>query len=206
MNFKGGMMKIYKLVLVIKSEAILGSGISNVYIHEDCLYDERGFVYYHSKTLKGMLHNIAEKLGIREENRNLFFGNEKREGSLIFSNLEIPAEIKKIVKDEKLLESDILNLQTNIRQFIKIGESGVAESGSLRNIRTVKDGIVLIGEIKSEKELTVEQERDLLFILKAVRNIGMMKNRGRGEVEFKIYNGSKNLAEVYGGIEYDKMV
>ena len=206
MNFKGGMMKIYKLVLVIKSEAILGSGISNVYIHEDCLYDERGFVYYHSKTLKGVLHNIAEKLGISEENRNLFFGNEKREGSLIFSNLEIPAEIKKIVKDEKLLESDILNLQTNIRQFIKIGESGVTESGSLRNIRTIKDGIVLIGEIKSEKELTAEQERDLLFILKAVRNIGMMKNRGRGEVEFKIYNGSKNLAEVYGGIEYDKMV
>ena len=34
--------------------------------------------------------------------------------------------------------------------------------------------------------LTEKEKRDLLFILKATRNIGLMKNRGRGEVEFKI--------------------
>ena len=199
-------MEIYKLVLVIKSEAILGSGMSNVYVHEDCLYDERGFIYYHSKTLKGILHNSAEKLGISEKHRKLFFGNESIEGKLIFSNLEIPKEIKEIVRNESLSETDTLNLQTNIRQFIKIGNNGTTENGSLRNIRTVKDRMVLIGEIKSQDELTIEQEKDLLFILKAVRNIGMMKNRGRGEVEFKIYHESENLEKVYGGIKYDEMV
>ena len=77
-----------------------------------------------------------------------------------------------------------MKIQTNIRKFIKIGASGVNEN--LRTVRTVKDGIVLTGQIKIKMGLTEKEKRDLLFILKATRNIGLMKNRGRGEVEFKI--------------------
>ncbi len=204
-------MVTYELALIIKSEAIFGSGISNVYIHEDCQYDENGFIYYHSKTLKGLLHRTGKNLfgddnkivkslfgseadeEIEEKKEKKFKENstEKEEserkineGKLIFSNLELPNEIKEIVKKEQLSIGEILKIQTNIRKFIKIGASGVNEN--LRTVRTVKDGIVLTGQIKIKMGLTEKEKRDLLFILKATRNIGLMKNRGRGEVEFKI--------------------
>ena len=217
-------MSKYKLVMIIKSEAILGSGISNVFIHEDCSYDENGFVYYHAKTLKGIFHKTAEKIGIK--NIDVLFGAEgnnedkgiaenqkenkksnitqqeknitQKNGKLIFSNLEVPKEIVQIVNENsKLNTNEVLNLQTNIRQFIKINKNGTTEDGSLRNIRTIKDGMILLGEVYAEKILNEEEEKEFLFVLKATRNIGTMRNRGRGEVEFKLFKDNIDVEKIF---------
>lgn len=189
-------MSEYIVAMTIKSEAILGSGISNVYIHEDCLYDENGFVYFHSKSLKGLFHKTAQNLKIK--NRELFFEKDKKSGILTFTNLELPDSIKNILNSDNLSKEEILGLQTNIRQFISIDENGVTKESSLRNIRTINDGIILLGKINTSKELDADEVKDLLFIIKATRNVGMMRNRGRGKVEFQLFNeNGDDLAEKY---------
>ncbi len=194
-------MAKYKIKVVIKSEAIFGSGKSKGQIHEDCLYDKDGFIYYNGKTLKGMLRKTAELISNHCKNQKdriegLFgaeYDNEHKEGKLRFSNLTVSDGMKyKLTEELKATPSEVLSSMTHIRNFIKIEGNGVAKDGALRNIRTIREKMVLFCEL-GDLYINTDEEKLLALIVQNTRYLGMNVSKGRGEVEMTLLKNEEPL-------------
>lgn len=206
-------MAEYKIKAVIKSDAIFGSGKSKGQIHEDCQYDEDGFVYYGGKTLKGMLRKtgkmiIDNYLKIDNENGKKLeetliklFGSEyvkdRAEGILRFEDLKVSEELRNKVKSKSNAQPDeVLNAMTDINSFIKIDSTkGVTEEKTLRNIRTIKKEMVFYSKL-GEINLSDDEEKLLDLIVKNTNYLGMNISKGRGEVELKLYKNEEITKKV----------
>ncbi len=199
-------MAEYKIKVIIKSEAIFGSGKSKGQIHEDCLYDKDGFIYYSGKTLKGMLRKTAKLItdNCKELKGSIegLFGTDyddskkclesRSEGKLRFSNLTVSEGIRNNLKANLNPTSlEVLSAMTHIRNFIKIGKNGVTEKGALRNIRTIRENMVLFSELG---KLDLEREEKLLaLIVKNTRHLGMNVSKGRGEVKMTLLKDNREV-------------
>ncbi|MGL4848353.1 MAG: RAMP superfamily CRISPR-associated protein [Clostridium sp.] len=192
-------MKEYSIKIEFKSEAILGSGKSTPgYIDFDIVYDEYGLPYLKGKTFKGKLREEGENISrlLKEEYPkelvNNLFGYKKDggESKIYFSDFTVGENLKNVIKNEVLngnIDSkEVLEAMTNVRNFTAIDKEGVAKDGSLRKIRVLKKGLVLNGKIEVDKELTEKEEELIRLALGTLKHIGLMGNRGKGEIECSI--------------------
>lgn len=183
-----------KVRMKLLEDAIFGNGQS-IPGKEDIslLRDENGFPYYKGGTLKGIFREELERnlswkkadngqdvlkrlLGESGSNDSL------ERGKLIFSDFCI----SKVVKD-KVLEMtqdpvQILDDFSSLRTFTQIGDNGMVKENGLRIARCVNKGISFYGEIQCEQE----DENLVLEILKQIRWVGTMRNRGFGRVVFEV--------------------
>lgn len=197
----------YQLVITLKSDLCAGSGYAYAgIIDSDVCYDSCGLPYIPAKRLKGCLREAAELIGRDEETRNRFFGDSGQQSAkgMFLDNAYIKGykdirrglieaastELKDYVTPQSILEQF-----TTVKAQTKIGENGVAKDNSLRFTRTVnhyspigkgEEELCFVADVSftdvEEDEITDKFAK----VVKAVRNIGMNRNRGLGSVRCRL--------------------
>ncbi|MFN3531844.1 MAG: RAMP superfamily CRISPR-associated protein [Candidatus Brocadia sp.] len=92
-----------------------------------------------------------------------------------------------------LTRDSVLATFTTIRQQTAISNEGVADEHSLRTIRVLKKGIVFYGEIHSLKN-DPDTAKLLALGCLNLRRLGTKRNRGFGEVECKLFDGTAEVS------------
>lgn len=157
--------------------------------------DERGLPYLAGRTLKGLIREQAEWYSSflppeEQLDREILrlFGKpwEDNHESLRFGNAKLSDAIYELVSKHNIGAGEMLNAVTNVRSMTSIDESGKAAAGTLRQARVMKPGFVLYAPVFANTELS-ETERQLLEkAVKLVRHVGVMRNRGKGEVRCRL--------------------
>lgn len=198
-------MDKYNIEIELKSETILGSGESVPgSVDLEVLYDNYGLPYLKGKTLKGRLREEAENI-IRLDNKTfskkdideLFGYEDKNELSkIIFFDATVSENIKNAINNSSIEKEDIFNALTDTRSFTAIGKDGVALDTTLRQIRVIHKGLILNAKINVVCELSEKEEILLALSVASLKHIGLMCNRGKGNVACLLYkNGKEILSE-----------
>lgn len=213
-----------KLIMKLLSDTCIASGNSIVgIIDSEIEFDELGIPYIPSKRLKGILRENSQDLeDICEEYNGLtkkLFGSagDNYEGSkIIIGNGYIKSydilreNINKGLntKNFNILFNEYLvkNYFTYMRNQTSIEKStGTSKENSLRCTRTIKKGLIFEFEINTlNKELTQHEKTFLEESCKLVRNIGMNRTRGYGQVECKLDTNEKKDASVLTNLKLEK--
>ncbi|MCR5624652.1 MAG: hypothetical protein K6G11_05345 [Lachnospiraceae bacterium] len=190
--------------MTLLSDTIFGNGVS-VPGGEDIavLTDSEGFPYYKGSTFKGVFREELERLlslegkskeEIKKTANELLGeeGNDSDFGSLVFSDFMISDQVKnKILENIESYEGDkvyvVTEMFSNLRTFTRINEYGTAEKGSLRIARCVDKGISFFSEISCPDD----QKEKVLEVLKMIKWIGTMRNRGFGKVKITEVKGGQ---------------
>lgn len=203
-------MNRYSVKIKLLSETIFGGGQSNNgLVNTDILIDSDGFPYYLGKTFKGCLkqaiNTIIKPSYSNQGEFNIIIkslfgspGCSENEGKLRFGNFYLAKDIKELfIKTNKLSKNEsndiILSSLTDIRFGIKMGDTGISEKGTLRASRVLKKTLVFYGDIYVDKELSIKEEEILKNGIMAVKNLGVNKTRGKGNVQIDIYRKQSTL-------------
>lgn len=194
------MGKIHKrLKIELMSDLCAGSGYSYAgVIDSDVFYDEYGFPWIPARRLKGCMREAADL--VCPESAEALFGKtgDVETRGIIVGNAYIEghdaiAEELKEVRGQKRKEAsylspqNILSIYTGVRAQTRINEdTGVAEENTLRYTRVVgqydpyrdRTPLCFYAEVEYDEMYQKSMER----IVKAVRNLGMNRNRGLGSV------------------------
>ncbi len=202
-------MKTLTIEITLKSSTLTGSGEGfGAIIDTDIVFDEIGLPYIPAKRIKGCLRDSATEVSEMFNSSGInfpldidnTFGKEGQEKScpVYFSNLTIEdyqankAWLQYYKKSNLLSEESIINFFTEIRQQTAINEdTGVAKDHSLRTIRVIKKGHKFTGEIQVEDTSIIDT---LSLACLNMRHIGTKRNRGFGEIECNLYEGSSKIS------------
>lgn len=197
-----------EIIIQLKSDLCAGSGYSYAgIVDSDICYDANGIPYIPAKRLKGQLREAAELISVEDAARERFFGKggqDKAKGmylenaypedyETIYSELAaLPKKYRAYITPQSVLEQF-----TTVKAQTKIGDNGAADDTSLRYTRTVNH----YSPLRSEKSEDGPQEQRFIAkvyfedvdkaevestfgnIVKALRNIGLNRNRGLGSVK-----------------------
>lgn len=200
----------YPVTIELLSETIFGNGESkNGIVNTEVLRDKNGLPYLFGKTFKGYLRNAIDTIlkpyykskdeKDFEKHKNSLFGLYKsdkddknfdqREGKIRFSNFYLHKDIADIILscNNKELGTSLL---TDIRFTIKV-EDGIAKDKSLRASRVLKKRLVFTGYIESDESIDKEEYEFLKEGISALKNLGVNKTRGKGQVKVEIGNEIK---------------
>ena len=157
----------------------ISSGLSaGAKLDSSVIKDGDGLPYVAGKIIKGLAREMAELFGDREFVSECFGEEGVATGKCYFSNAALDESAAKQIKSNEL--------QGNLYDIIastKIGENGVAEDKSLREIEVVIP-LSLCGEIRdipNQKSFEAMQKS-----LKMIKRMGLNRNRGLGRCEFVI--------------------
>lgn len=210
-----------RIKITLKSDLCNGSGYSYAgIIDADVDYDEYGLPMISARRLKGCMREAAELIGI--ENRRSLFGERgasKAEGIFIENAYidgydVITQEIERVKKQNKelakvLTVQNVLELYTNIRMQTAIEEDGIAKKNSLRCLRVIgqknpckEEDLCFYADIEYEED----KEEEVKKVLKAVRNIGLNRNRGLGSVQCKLDSKKQKNANEENTVKIRKCV
>lgn len=188
-----------KLKIELMSDLCVGSGYSYAgVIDSDVSYDEYGLPYIPARRLKGCMREAAEL--VCPDTAEKLFGKTGDNGTkgIVLQNAyieeydSVAEELGKLHNTtcgeaSYLSQQNILKMYTGIRAQTKLcQETGTAEKNTLRYTRIVGQYDPLKGKVPLcfyAKLETQDTYREALErIVKAVRNIGMNRNRGLGSV------------------------
>lgn len=192
--------KEQQLIITLKSDLCAGSGYSCAgIVDSDLCYDIYGIPYIPAKRLKGCLREAAGLIGLTEEETGRIFGKagqQKAQGvflgnAYIEGYEELYRELKEAGPAVRnyMTPQNVLDQFTMIKAQTKIMENGVAKDNSLRYTRTIDHYSPLDRERElrfianvSCTELDAEASENFKNTVKALRNIGLNRNRGLGSV------------------------
>ena len=123
----------------------------------------------------------------KEVDRLMGFGgddNVLNTDKIVFSDFCISDKVKDIVLAEigENQSDQVLDACTHLRTFTSISEDGSVKEGSLRIGRCVDKGLYFYSELNcQEKDVKVIEE-----VLKLIKWIGTMRNRGFGKVKITV--------------------
>ncbi|GAU79971.1 RAMP superfamily CRISPR-associated protein [Fusibacter sp. 3D3] len=195
----------YVMKIELLSETVIGSGVSVPgSVDNDIIYNEIGLPYIKGKTLKGNLResfeNVLQWLKYDQNQVYTLFGMEgvynPEYGILNISdgNLSesVTHAIQIAINEETLYLQEVKYALTNERYFTEI-EEGVAKSNSLRSVRTIEPGIEFFSKLQINRTLSELEECLLAASISIIKNIGLMRSRGKGSVECTLYKNDENI-------------
>jgi len=204
-------MNKYRIKIKLLSDMLLGSGEGlGASVDLDIVLDEMGIPYIPARRFKGALKDatqdtleMLQQASIefcKIQNSENVFGKPGQSNSskIYFSNLYLN-EYKKSKEWFKYLKSEFkdsfsdevfTNYFTSIRHQTQINNDGVTKEGSLRTFRILNNGFEFEGTLEVEENN--ESIETIALACTNLRNIGMMRNRGFGEIEVKLYD-NKNV-------------
>lgn len=205
-------MKTYTIQIELKSDALIGSGEGfGTIIDSDIVFDDVGIPYIPAKRIKGCLKDSAEEvckmlnsasipMPLSDSEINKTFGKpgEKEPAPVYFSNLTIDdcednRQWLKYLSNKYssiISREGILSTFAYTRQQTAIDEKGVADGHSLRTVRVIKKGNIFKGEVHVEDEIAVKL---IALACHNLRRIGTKRNRGFGEIECILYDGTNEI-------------
>lgn len=191
-------MKTLKLKINVLSDMCCATGTGNgSNVDLITAFDEYGLPVIPAKRIKGLLRECGQQLvdecpGFLEQEEiiKIFGGNEGKSGLLRVNNAVI--ENYEIIKNELfekknefrrlLTKANTQECFTCLRSQTEIEDNGIAKDKSLRTIQMIKKGI----QFTSTLILDSDEARDyeiLSYCTQLLRNIGLCKTRGYGEVQ-----------------------
>ena len=205
--------------ITLYSDLCTGNGYSYYgTIDSEAEHDEFGLPFIPARRLKGCLRECAELLrdsglwGKSTNTLNYLFGISadvgtkgiRIENAYISKYEEIKKDLK-IIKENKQIQKyispdEVLDIFSDVKAQTKM-ENGVADDNSLRFTRIIHQFSPFNKENRLEFIAKVEypegQEDKLKQICKALRHIGMNRNRGLGCVkcEFKAEDEAANIKD-----------
>ena len=191
------------IAIEVKSPIHLGSGREEINLDADVVHDEYGLPFFPAKRFKGLLYESAlevlemSKLSgsglISETDLKEVFHHDDTSSDvqLVMSDfhMESEEEYKKITYELGVLEKNypdllkpknVLEAYTSVRYQTALN-NGIAQKGSLRNMRVVDSGVIFRGSI----QLWHGSENHLRVIALALRNLktaGLKRSRGFGHI------------------------
>lgn len=199
-----------ELKITLKSDLCVGSGYSYAgIIDSDISYDDCGLPYIPAKRIKGCLREAAELIGFTPEEIEKLFGRGGEAvpygvflGNAYIKNYEhIYDELKNINKGLKVYVTpqNILEQFTTTKAQTKIMENGVAKDNSFRFMRVVKQ----YSPVDNNQELAFYADLDFAnleaqdvenfkMVVKALRHMGLNRNRGLGSVKCMLVVNSES--------------
>ncbi len=200
--------------ITLQSDLCVGSGYSYAGIIDcDICYDANGIPYIPAKRLKGCLRETAEQLLyaiISEEDRSYIFGEAGSKGTkgIILENAYLKGyeELRKETENLFQMFPDYIQPQNVLEQFTHVKaqtklKDGIADDTTLRFTRVVNQYAPDHTEMKFAAEVFFEEnaentiENKLSKIVKATRNIGLMRNRGMGSVKCELCDVTEVISE-----------
>ena len=189
----------YILTINLLSDMCCGSGVGNG-SSQDIIssYDDFGLPIIYGRRLKGLLRDNAEFMAsygyIEKSLVDRVFGTASSPGIIRVGNAqiadaeEIKSELSDISKDislNKIINSgNIEEVFTATRTATAINDEGVADDQQLRSFGVVLKGVKFYSEIEIDVNTdNCDEYRLLEDVCKALRGIGLNRNRGLGRVE-----------------------
>lgn len=187
----------------LQSDLCVGSGYAYAgLIDSDVTYDELGIPYIPGRRIKGCLKEIVESslyiLYGDEEINNLFGEGLKDYSSSVKIGNAYIKDYEKIYKEFKQLVDNtnsivtperILEKFTSIQAQTALNEDGVAKQDTLRYTRVINMKSVFDREPLSFYaivEYDSSQEQMLSDAIRALKSIGLKRNRGNGSVKCEL--------------------
>ena len=197
------MMKKYRLEIKLLSDlCVADGGVYNSMLDTDICHDDYGLPYIPGKRIKGCLRECALELqdwGEPELLKNgktdpieVIFGKQgelKNRSAVRIGDARLEGDrelIAEINSGNAVLyhPQNVLGQYSYVRTMTSIDpETGVAKNNSLRTMRVVNRGCRFIAEVESEEKVP---EKLLTDICRCLRNIGIARTRGLGEVECEL--------------------
>ncbi len=209
-----------EIIIQLMSDLCAGNGESvGNGIDSDICADQYGFPFIPGRRLLGCLRDAAielQRYGLKdatEENIGQIFGDPNgQEGKLCLGNASIPeietiheyisslkdAENKRDYLIRQSTEEKIIRLYSSVRGQTRIGEDGKADGGSLRFIRVLNHYDPLTHaplKFRCPADLSALSDAETALLekaCKALRHIGLNRNRGLGNVSVELKRESSN--------------
>ena len=193
--------KTATVIIELLSDMCIGSGYSYAgIIDSDICYDEYGFPYIPSRRIKGCMRECAEEelYAVLRNSSTDIFGKPGAdgEGGLILGDAVLKGidvkknEIRNLLMsgyNTYLTQEKVLSYYTEVRGQTKL-LNGVAEENSLRFTRVLNKEEATVFEMPIMfKE---EYYADIKNIIRALRHIGLHRNRGLGSVRCRMESAS----------------
>lgn len=199
-------MKKMQVEVTLLSPLELGSGKADVVLDSEAVHDKYGMPFFPGKRFKGLLYESALELveisggaWFTEAEVKALFGHGSSDTvALRIDNLTLTDYEKKQEQWQYLQESfaelfdkdSLWESYTSIRYQTAIDENGIADEGSLRNLRVVDAGLKFTGSISLLQDVPKAQE----ILAKALLNLryaGAKRNRGCGRIRCRLMDESK---------------
>ena len=197
------MMKKYKLEIKLLSDlCVADGGVYNSMLDTEVCHDDYGLPYIPGKRIKGCLRECALELQdwgectLQKSGKinpiEVIFGKEgerKNRSAVRISDARLE-DYQKLVEEIKAGDAVLYHPQNVIGQYTYIRtmtsidpETGVAKNNSLRTMRVVNRGSKFVAEVECSD---IVSEELLANICRCLRNIGLARTRGLGEVECEL--------------------
>lgn len=200
-------MEKLQVEVTLLSPLQLGSGKADVVLDAEAVHDKYGLPIFSGKRFKGLLYEsalemaeISNEAWFSKAEVDALFGHEASGGvALRIDNLTLPnyaamqkewaflqQEFPEVFSQAALWES-----YTSVRYQTAINkESGIADEGSLHNLRVVDAGLKFSGNIYILQDLP--KARTILNkALLNLRYAGAKRNRGCGHIRCRLVGESK---------------
>lgn len=200
-------MKNYQVEITLLAPLALGSGKADVILDSEAVHDTYGLPYFPGKRFKGLLYESAVEMA-EISNEAWFtlaevdelFGHGKEDSvALRIDNLTL-VDYAKLKKEWQYLQKEfpeIFNKEalwesyTSVRYQTAIDkETGLADDGSLHNLRVVDAGLQFTGSISLLSDMPKAEE----ILSKALMNLryaGAKRNRGCGHIRCQLVSVGK---------------
>lgn len=199
-------MKSLQVEVTLLSPLQLGSGKADVILDSEAVHDRYGLPYFPGKRFKGLLYESALELAemsngawFTQDEVDALFGHGSsdtvamRIDNLTLNDYEKKQEQWKYLQESfpGLFDNDALwESYTSVRYQTAIDKNGIADEGSLHNLRVVDAGLKFTGSICLLQEVPKAQE----ILKKALMNLryaGAKRNRGCGHIRCRLVDVSK---------------
>lgn len=199
-------MKSLQVEVKLLSPLQLGSGKADVILDSEAVHDRYGLPYFPGKRFKGLLYESAIEMA--EISNGSWFSKEEVDALFGHGNSDMVAmridnltlnDYEKKQEQWKYLQTSFPGLfykdalwesYTSVRYQTAIDENGIADEGSLHNLRVVDAGLKFTGSICLLQDVPKAQE----ILKKALMNLryaGAKRNRGCGHIRCRLVDVSK---------------
>ncbi|MDR0501163.1 MAG: RAMP superfamily CRISPR-associated protein [Coriobacteriales bacterium] len=174
-------MTDYLINVTLLSETILGAGQSEEgVVNADVVRDTKGFHYIKASTIKGLVREQLEWFdsiipgGCKSAIKSLLgVPDSNNRGKLKFWDLQTTTGSNEA--------NEVIRYQTKIDLT-----SGVADAGSLRSTKVIREGAKFQGRLTTNDALSDEEFNLLQDAIRAIRHLGTNRTRGKGLVQCKL--------------------
>lgn len=200
-------MKTFQVEVTLLAPLALGSGKADVVLDSEAVHDKYGLPYFPGKRFKGLLYESAVELAeISNEawftlaDVDALFGHGEDDSvALRIDNLTL-ADYEKLKQEWQYLQTEFPELfdkealwesYTSVRYQTAIDkETGLADDGSLHNLRVVDAGLNFTGSLSLLRDVP-KAEEILSKSLMNLRYAGAKRNRGCGHIRCQLVGESK---------------
>jgi hypothetical protein len=187
--------KSIRLMLTSAATFGRGDGLAGL-VDREIEHDAHGLPFLRGKTLKGLLLESAENVvfalegwqgGKWQTAKQTLFGRPGRgtdeRGSLHIGDARLPETLRAQVINAGLSKADALFSLTGIRRQTAMNPDGGPAHASLRSMRVLLPGVVLVAELHFDLDPDETQLQLLTAAVLDMRRGGTGRNRGRGHFQ-----------------------